>query len=257
MENTEIKRLEKSSRKSGLLSLSGILIFISSLIYASISLNNTTTKLEESERKISDMAFQIDSLNVYFKKLNESIEDMKGDEKKLTNFLIQLIKSSSTNSVTNYEDVDWEKLTIFLTHLPSGKRKTAIFISLLMTWKEIPFELGQMNPSLGFDSPSFLSYVIEQVGISVESGNNQFLSSAMMRRFQRVDKPLPGDLIFYRGQTGNFGLMYVCDCTTDGKGLAIGTLQKISSLSIYQMKNINTQSFPLVGFFRVNYEDYE
>src|SRR5665811_824310 len=66
MENSELKRLEKSSRQSGFLSLAGILIFIGSLIFASVSLNQTTNKLEESEKEIADLIFKIDSLNLYY-----------------------------------------------------------------------------------------------------------------------------------------------------------------------------------------------
>lgn len=257
MENQEMKQLERASRKSGLISLAGVAIFIASLLYASISLNKTNTKLQVSQSQISSMAYQIDSLNLYFKKLNEDIGDMKADEQKLTDFLIQLIKSSTVQSRTMNQDIDWEKLSAFMTDLPSGKRKTALFIALLTTWKEIPFELGTKNPATGFDSPSFLRYVINQVGISVENQPQQYLSTSLMSIFKKADKPLPGDMLFYEGEVGSFGLLYLCDCALDGSGLAIGTLQKSAPLAVYEVQNINTSSFPLIGYFRVNYEDYE
>lgn len=257
MELQELKQLEKSSQRSGLLSLTGIVIFISSLIYASISLNNTNDKLEKVSEELRFKEQTIDSLNIYQKKIIQDVTNLKDDEKKLTAFLIRLIKASARNSIGDINEKNWEHITNSIVNLPSGKRKTAVLISLLMTWKEIPFQLGGKSPSASFDSPGFLKYVIEQVDIQIDKNPNEFLSEAMMNKFEKVDKPLPGDFIFYRGQTGNFGLLYLCEGEVGGHGIAIGTLQSISPLAIYDTRYINIPFFPFRGYYRVNYEDYE
>lgn len=256
MEEEELRKIEKSSRRSGLLSLVGILTFIGSLIYASISLNNANNKLSQVEKELKKKELQLDSLNNYFRKLSQNVDGLKNDEKKLADFLIQLLRTTEENS-TRGNDIDWNKVAQSIIDLPSGKRKTAVLIALLMTWKEIPFDLGTSNPSMGFDSPSFLIYVLNQVGINVDKKPKEFLSVAIMNKFQKIDKPLPGDLIFYKGQTGNFGLMYLCGGDEEGQGVAIGTLQSISPLAIYETKYINRPFFPFIGFYRVNYEDHE
>ena len=233
-----------------------ILIVLIGTLYSGKTIKNAKENVEIANEKLGQLEFQIDSLNVYYRKISQDVDDLKGDEKKLTDFLIQLIKTSEENSVGN-TILDWDQMSKCILDLPSGKRKTAVLISLLMTWKEIPFKLGGSSPSASFDSPSFLKYVIEQVGIDVNKQPGEFLSVAMMRKFEKVERPLPGDLIFYRGQTGNFGLMYLCDGHPDGQGIAIGTLQSISPLAIYETRFINTPSFSLRGYYRVNYEDYE
>lgn len=234
-----------------------IVIVIAGTIYASISLKKVYSELDNANSKLRKVEFQVDSLKIYFNKISEDVDDLKGDEKKLTEFLVRLIKTSEQNSIGSNDDLNWDNITKCIIDLPSGKRKTAVLISLLMTWKEIPFELGGDSPSASFDSPSFLKYVIEQTGIQIDKDPNEFLSVAIMNKFEKVDKPLPGDLIFYKGQTGNFGLMYLCEGHSSGQGIAIGTLQAISPLGIYETRYINTPFFPLKGYYRVNYEDYE
>lgn len=257
MEANDLKKIKKSSYRSGLLSLIGVLIFFGSLIYASISLNRANERLEQLEIELKERETQIDSLNIYFDKLSLDVKGLKDDEKKLANFLIQLLKTTKENSPDSNYDIDWDNVSKTVVDLPSGKRKTAVLIALLMTWKEIPFKLGTKSPSAGFDSPSFLAYVLDQVGIEVSKQSNEFLSVSLMNKFKEVKEPLPGDLIFYKGQIGNFGLIYLSDSDKSKQGIAIGTLQAISPLGVYETKYINTFYFPFKGFFRVNYEDYE
>ncbi|MEM6737596.1 MAG: NlpC/P60 family protein [Bacteroidota bacterium] len=254
------KEVDKKESKSffRLLLFNGlpVLIVLAGTFYASTNLERSYSELETVKCLLKEAEFKVDSLNIYFRKISQDVDDLKGDEKKLTDFLIQLIKTSKKNSVGS-EELDWDRISKCILDLPSGKRKTAVLISLLIAWKEIPFELGGSSPSASFDSPSFLKYVVEQVGIEVNKRPDEFLSVTMMKKFEKVDKPLPGDLIFYKGQTGNFGLMYLCDGHSDGQGIAVGTLQAISPLAIYETRHINTPFFPLRGYYRVNYEDYE
>ncbi|MEA5256386.1 NlpC/P60 family protein [Arcicella aquatica] len=248
MNPIDISKIEKSSKISAIVSFMGIVIFMGSLIYAGLSLNSVENELTLKQKKI-------DSLNIYYSSLSKNINSLKDDEKELTDFLVRLIESTSKANKSSdlYNGINWNSVTKSITNLPSGKRKTSVFIALLMTWKEIPFMLNKKNPSIGFDSPRFIKYVLEQVGVNVEKKKDERLSDAMMRSFQKVEKPLPGDLIFYKGKVGSFCLIYLGDGLENGQGIAIGTLQAISPLSIYETKNINTPFFPFIGYYRPNY----
>src|SRR4030095_15139122 len=104
----------------------------------------------------------------HYEMLSVDVKNLEDDQKKLTEFLVRLIRTSQTNSHVASSDLEWEKITNCIAELPSGKRKVAVLVALLMTWKEIPFSLGQNQPSSSFDSPGFLKYVLEQTGITVD-----------------------------------------------------------------------------------------
>lgn len=278
MDKAQEEKIKLSSKISGILIIVGLLIFIGALFYGSnelIKINDeleekkerleiTNSKLQEITSKLNftkenlDLAeLRTDSLETYFNSMILKIDSLKNDEKALTQFLIRLIKTSQENVKADANNIDWELFEENLNSMPSGKRKSAIFISLLMTWKEVPFDLGKNNPSIGFDSPRFLAYILNQVGIEVKRNSNEPLSVTMMKKFEKVDTPRFGDLIFYKGQVGNFGLMYLGpNNDNSAQGIGIGTLESANPLSIYDTKNLNVKYFPLRGFYRVNYEDY-
>lgn len=87
--------------------------------------------------------------------------------------------------------------------------------------------------------------------VDVQPG--QRLSDAMMTAFNRVDSPLPGDLIFYRGNVGNFVVMYIGPGEPRGHGVAIGTLQTGEEVQILDTAHVNTPRYPLIGIYRVSY----
>ncbi len=150
-------------------------------------------------------------------------------------------------------NVDWEKTKNRIISLSPGKRKQAVFAAILLAWQDIPFELNEESLSLGFDSPRFLRFVLSQVGIAIESEPGIPLSVILMSSFEKVEDPLPGDLMFYRGQVGNFGFIYLSEGRPDGQGVGVGTLQEVAPLQIIDTSNINTPFFPFIGYFRVNY----
>jgi len=258
MESDALKKIERSSRRSAILTLVGVCIFLGSLLYSSYSLHKTDNELTTANNKIDSIQLKNDSLNLNLKKLSLHIINLKNDEKDLTDFLIRLIRTTSENkAISDYGFIDWERITKSIVNLPSGKRKSAVLIALLLTWKEMPFELGSKSPSVGFDSPSFLAYVIGQAGIVVRRNPNEIMSQSLMANFKKVDKPLPGDLIFYKGNVGSFGLMYICEGQENGQGIAVGTLQKQHPLTLYETIFVIRKYFPFIGYYRVNYEDYD
>ncbi|WP_420322556.1 NlpC/P60 family protein [Flagellimonas sp.] len=279
MDKKQAEKIKLSSRISGFLIIAGLLIFLLALAFGgnklheinkeldqkketleitNSKLNELTSRLSSTRENLDLAELKTDSLELYFDNMLLKVDSLKNDERTLTQFLINLIKTSQENVQADADNIDWEILEENLNNMPSGKRKSAIFISLLMTWKEVPFDLGKKNPSVGFDSPRFLAYVLNQVGIKVQRKPNEPLSVTLMNKFDKVDTPKIGDLIFYKGQIGNFGLIYLGPNKDDSsQGIGIGTLQSISPLSIYDTKNLNIEFYPLRGFYRVNYEDFD
>ncbi len=147
--------------------------------------------------------------------------------------------------------VSWNLVKEEIVNLPAGKRKQAILIAILPAWKQIPFELGEQSLSTGFDSPRFFRYVLSKVGVNVEDEPGVRLSKTLMNTFERVDKSLPGDLVFYHVQVGSFGLLYVSEGGELGPPVGIGILQRIAPLQIVSLENINTRYFPLIGYFKI------
>lgn len=253
----ELDNLEKSSRRSAIISLIGILIFITSLIFASYNLFNSNKELKEIKAELKKSSDSLINQKKAVAELRNRITGLKADESQLNQYLISLIESTQANqgnALADGERIDWSNIKSTIINLPSGKRKLALTIALLTTWKQIPFELGRNTPKSSFDSPGYIQYVLKQTGININRNSAEPLSVTIMKLYKKVDKPLPGDLIFYRGQIGSFGFFYVAPGAKEGQGIAIGTLQAISPLGIYDTININTEYFPFIGYYRVEYD---
>lgn len=204
--------------------------------------------------------YKVNQLDQQSKKLKAKIDTLetKANELRATqeDILDFLAKVTSEEQIRLFDpDVDWNRTKKRILDLPPGKRKQAILAAILLAWKEIPFELNQESLSLGFDSPRFIRFVLSQVGLEIADTPGIPLSVNMMQIFEQVENPLPGDLIFYRGQVGNFAFIYLSEGSSNGKGVGIGTLQRIFPLLIMDTVNVNTQFFPFIGYFRVRYPD--
>jgi len=238
-----LDKVQRSSKRSAIITALGIFIFIASLLYSSFNLFQTSKTLDETKSRLRHTK---DSLVT----ISRKVQALKTDESNINEYVIKLLKSTRENNGGTYNTISeskWNEIVKTLMDLPSGKRKLAVTIALLTTWKDMPFELNRNSIKSSFDSPGYISYVLSQVEIPVQRKRNQPLSVTLMDRFKKVDKPLPGDLMFYKGQIGNFGLIYLCP------GIAVGTLQASSPLGIYETKYMNTEYFPFIGYYRVDY----
>jgi len=203
-------------------------------------------KVKQLDQQSKKLETKIDTLATKAKELRATQEDI----------LDFLAKVTSEENIRLFDrDVDWNRTKKRILDLPPGKRKQAVFAAILLAWKEIPFELNQQSLSSGFDSPRFIRFVLFQVGIEIADRPGTPLSVNMMQIFEQVETPLPGDLIFYRGQVGNFVFMYLAEGNPYGNGVGIGMVQRIFPLLIVDTVNVNTQYFPFVGYFRVKYPD--
>jgi cell wall-associated NlpC family hydrolase len=246
----KLDKLQQTSKRSAIISAIGIFIFIASLLYSSYHLFKTSKTLEETKTTLSQTEGRLRHTRDSLAAISLKVQELKKDESNINAYVINLLKSTRENyggAAEELSDSSWNEITKTLLSLPSGRRKLAVTIALLTTWKEIPFQLGKNNIKSSFDSPGYISYVLGQVKINIKRQPNQPYSITLMKKFKKVEDPLPGDLIFYKGQVGNFGLIYLAP------GIGIGTLQASSPLGIYEMQYMNTEYFPFVGYFRVDY----
>ena len=239
MRDRELEKLAASSRRASILSTFGVVIVISSLVYSAYKLANVERTVAEKQREVEALI--------------RKIEGLKSTQDSLLDFVSKVTDETKVSILGR--DVDWKTVKSDLEQLPGGKRKETILTAILLAWKDIPFTMGQQAASKGFDSPRFLYYVLSKNGVRIDKGANERMSDALMRTFKKVEKPKPGDLIFYRGQEGSFGFFYLADGKSSNAGVGIGTLQAVAPLQIINLDNINTRYFPLIGYFRVSYPD--
>jgi cell wall-associated NlpC family hydrolase len=212
------------------------------------------------ERAIAQKQIEIAELDGQLKRrestiaaLNSDIQNLRSTQESLLDFLAKVTDETQVSILDR--DVDWTFVKADLQKLPGGKRKQAILAAILLAWKEIPFAMGKKSVGKGFDSPRFIEYVLATNGLKINQRTGERLSDALMRTFERVETPQPGDLVFYRGQVGSFGFIYLSEGGPSRSGVGIGTLQAIAPLQIISLSNVNTPHFPLIGFFRVVYPD--
>jgi len=235
--DAKVAQLGRASRRAALLSLIGFIIILVSMGYAAVRLRQLETEKEQLSASISYLRSHTDDLL----RTQESVLDFLGGI--TTAERIRLIDPS----------VDWSETKKYIIDMPAGPRKTAVLTAILLAWKDLPFSLENHSLASGLDSPHFINVVLANVGITVQKGTDERLSDAMMRQFKKVDSPMPGDLIFYRGNVGSFVMMYIAPGSPLGKGIAVGTLQTGEEVQIVDTAHINTPVYPFIGYFRVPY----
>jgi len=241
---SSFEELRKASRRAALLSLTGFLIVLGALGYASIKL----AQLDQERRQLGEEQKQLTkSVRRLESRTNELLETQAG----VLDFLGGVTSSDQFRLIDR--SVDWPRTRQQILTMDSGPRKTSVLTAILLAWKELPFSLSNRSLGAGLDSPHFVNVVLSRAGVRVEQRPGERLSAAMMRQFEMVESPLPGDLIFYHGNVGSFVVMYIGPGSPEGKGVGLGTLQTGEEVMILDTKNINTPVYPFIGFFRVPY----
>nr|VFJ42373.1 MAG: hypothetical protein BECKDK2373B_GA0170837_10013 [Candidatus Kentron sp. DK] len=263
----DLEVIRASSRRAGILTIGGVLIVIASLFYSYFQLSTLEKSIRAKEQVLREYQTKIRKRKAEVekqKKLAESsqkeagvlrarIEDLKSTQGSLLDFLVSVTDKNKVSILGS--DVNWQAVEQQLQELPAGSRKNAILNAILLAWKDVPFSMGKESISSGFDSPRFLRYVLGTVGVHVDSKKGESLSVTLMNRFEKTDTPKPGDLVFFKGQVGNFGFIIAAVADKFSEHVGIGTLQKVAPLQILRLGNINTPYFPLRGYYRVRYPD--
>ena len=150
MEKIETK-LKKASRRSAIISLLGVFIVIISLIYSYFQIRSLQIQIEDKMHELVELQNKI-------QEYNEEISKLSSTQESLLDFLAAVTEEENI-SILNISG-DWKKVKNEIMGLEAGKRKDAILIAILLAWKDIPFSLVQESIRAGFDSPSFLRYVL-------------------------------------------------------------------------------------------------
>jgi hypothetical protein len=237
--DAKLAQLGRASQRAALLSLLGFLAILASMGYAAVKLRQLEKEKEQLSASIKYLRSHTDELL----QTQESVLDFLGGV--TSGDRIRLIDPS----------VNWTQTKKYLVNMPAGPQKTAVLTAVLLAWKDLPFSLDNHSLASGLDSPHFIGIVLSNVGVPVQKGPNERLSDAMMRQFKKVDSPMPGDLIFYKGNVGSFVMMYLAPGSADGKGVAVGTLQTGEEVQIVDTVHINTPVYPFIGYFRVPYPE--
>jgi NlpC/P60 family len=236
--------LGKASRRAALVSLVGILIVLGGMAYAIFNLSRLERQrqlLEIEKKSLADSVKNVETRTRELQQTEESVLDFLGGVTSKEKF--RLIDPS----------VDWPRTKATILAMDAGPRKSAVLDAILLAWKNLPFSLEDRSLGRGLDSSHFMNVVLSSTGVHVQQRKDERLSDAMMGQFQKVDSPLPGDLIFYHGNVGSFVLMYIGPGSPEGKGVAIGTLQTGEEVMVLDTKNVNASVYPFIGFFRVPY----
>ncbi len=252
IENT-FAELRRSSRVSLLLVMVGALMLLGSVWYSVTRLRPLQLEVISVEQRLSKITSDLENKQERLMEIEKTVTSLQKDQEKLLDFIVQVTDNKQVKLLD--PDVDWNSVKRDLSQLPTGDRKQALLVAILMAWKDVPFTLGGAATTSGFDSPRFINFVLSKTGIEVKAAPGQRLSDALMQRFEKTDKPRPGDIVFYKGQVGSFGLIYLSDGKDRINPAGIGTLQAISPLQIMSLRNVNTPYFPLIGYFRVVYPD--
>lgn len=252
MEKIEIK-LKKASRRSAIISLLGVFVVIISLIYSYFQIKSLQIQTEEKRNELIILKGEVDNYEIEIQKYNEKISELSSTQESLLDFLAAVTEAENI-SILNISG-DWKKVKNEIMGFKAGKRKDAILIAILLAWKDIPFSLGQESIKAGFDSPSFLRYVLSKVEVNINRKTGERLSTTFMNRFEKTDDPKPGDLVFFRGQIGSFGFILASIGNDEIAPVGVGTLQRIAPLQIISLDRINIRNFPLIGYFKVKYPD--
>jgi cell wall-associated NlpC family hydrolase len=252
IENT-FAELKQSSRVSLVLVMVGALMLLGSVWYSITRLRPLQLEVSSAEQRLREITSDLATKQERLTQIEKTVTSLQKDQDKLLDFMVQVADNKQVRLLD--PDVDWDSVKRDLAQLPAGDRKQALLIAILMAWKDVPFTLGGTAANSGFDSPRFINFVLSKVGVEVKAAPGQRLSDALMQQFQKTDKPRPGDLVFYRGLVGSFGLIYLSDGKDGSNPAGIGTLQGIAPLQIMSLRNVNTPYFPLIGYFHVTYPD--
>lgn len=242
--DAHLKQLSRASRRAAILSLLGFLLVIGAFGYAAL-------KLSGLEHDLGQLRVERGQLVESITNLRSRTQDLLRTQEGVLDFLGGVTASEQIRLID--PSVDWTQTKRYLLEMDAGPRKRAVLAAILLAWKDLPFSIKNKSLSSGLDSPHFINVALSSVGVRVQQKPDLRLSDAMMQQFKRVATPLPGDLIFYRGNLGNFVVMYIAPGSPNGNGIAVGTLQTGEEVQVLDTANVNTPMYPFIGFFRVPY----
>ncbi len=243
---------KRASKLSIFLILFGLVFMLGSIFYATKKIGGLKYQISELNQKSSELSDQINQKSSAKVALQKDIDNLINTQKSIFDFLASITRSNKIKFID--PKIDWPKAQKELIDMNPGKRKEAIFGAIIMASVGTSFKLGKGSFAEGFDSSSFIEYVLSQVGVNIKKHPTKYLSVTIMEQCTAVQEPKPGDLFFYKGDVGNFGLFYLGPGNPSGKGIAVGALESVHPCVIMDTSSINPL-YEFIGYFRVTYPD--
>ncbi len=250
--------LARSSSRTALTTALSALLVVGAIVYSSFRLyqvgaevNRKNEQLKILDRDKAEVAKEVARLRTEASEKSKQVDLLTSTQGDILEFLGRVTEKENIRLIG--EDVDWPRTNKGIQELPPGRRKQAVLGAILLAWHSIPFALGQHSAAKGFDSPRFIQFLLGRVGIQVTNTPNERLSAAMMRTFARVDSPQPGDLMIYKGNVGNFVMMYLGPGSNRGNGVCIGTFESGQPVQVMDSVNFRTSIYPFISYYRVPY----
>lgn len=251
----EAERTESALRLRSLwaavLTACGTLVLVVSLGYGVVQIRTAQARITELSEQAAGLERGIQDKTSQIEKLSKTAMQLRQTQEGLLNFLARVSDAKQIHLIG--PDVNWEATKASIFAAEPGRRQVGVFGAVLLAWKEIPFVLGGQSLSSGFDSTTFILQVLRGVGIEVPVPAGQRPSSALMKRFEKTATPMPGDLLFYKGNVGHFALLYLGPGASGGQGTCLGTFETGQPVQVLDTIHLNTPVYPFVGYFRVPY----
>jgi len=250
--------LARTSSRTALATALSASLVVAAIAYSSLRLYQVKAEVDRKneqvkvlDREKAAIAKEVAKLRTEAAEKSKQVELLTSTQGDLLKFLGGVTEKEKIRLIR--EDVDWPRISKGIQELPPGRRKQAVLGAILLAWQNIPFALGGQSAAKGFDSTGFVQFLLGRVGIPVTKDPSERLSVALMRMFARVDSPQPGDLMFYKGNVGNFVMMYLGPGSQMGRGVCIGTFESGQPVQVMDSANFMTSVYPFIGYFRVTY----
>ncbi len=225
---------------------------LGALYYSAKKIGDLKDQISALTKTSIDLSEQINQKNSAKTSLEKDINDLLATQQSIFDFLSSITRANKIKFID--AQINWPKVQRELIEMKPGKRKEAIFGAIIMASVQTSFKLGKGSFAEGFDSSRFIEYVLSQVGVMIRRHPTKYLSETIMEQCTRVQEPKPGDLLFYKGDVGNFGLFYLAPGNPSGKGIGVGTLESSNPCVILDTSSINS-IYKFIDYFRVPYPD--
>jgi len=259
------RRTQRNSRLGGALHFSGLLFLLGTLVYSYLSLTNLETSIQEKTGKLAALEEQLEFARADIRAktgklavLEEQLEiarsetlDVEATQREILEFLGKVLDGEPIRIFD--AQVDWEGVQQQLGELRAGPAKSAIMNAILLSWKDIQFDLGGDALESGFDSSTFLLKVLRSVGVVIEVPEGVLPSTAIKQASCLVENAQPGDIAFFKGDIGSFGLLIAATSGSIGDVVGIGHLSTEYPLRITGVHNNPKTIYGFEGYYRPPY----
>lgn len=253
-------------RKGALVSGVGFAIFLSSLLYSTVSLNSVTSDLQKSEnalaktqeaiaaseKRLRNVQAEVVGAQTHVEALRNDVARLESDQATVVASLGEVLTERDVKVLD--PDVRFADIQSDFNDLSPGVRKRAMLIALLMTWKSIKFKPGGTSLVDGLGSVEFLLFVLDRVGITIPPpAAGQLRSESLMAALTKVEMPQVGDIAMYKGSSGYYGVFVISLGAQSGAPIGLGGYNETLPLQIRSLEKGNRATRPFLGYYRANY----